>query len=97
MIATLQLISLIIVVLIVIGMIIKKLIRAGKIRYIFTSPHGEKVITNWKFFDQEEYDNIRSIYEKPDEADYIITDHKGDETIISIPFILAGKMTIQRH
>lgn len=69
----------------------------GKVRYIFTSPQGEKIITDWKTFNQEEYDIIISVHTHPEEAQYIKTDHKGTETIISIPFILNGFVQIERR
>lgn len=69
----------------------------GKVRYIFSSPQGEKIVTNWKTFDQGEYDTIVSVHTHPEEVTHITTDHKGIETIVSIPFILNGFIQLERR
>lgn len=69
----------------------------GKVRYIFSSPQGKKIITNWKTYDQEEYNTILSVHTHPEEATHIVTDHKGVETIVSIPFILNGFVQLERR
>lgn len=87
-----------ILILILLALLYLKTIRhKGKIRYIFSSPQGEKIITDWKTFNQEEYDTIISVHTHPEEAQYIKTDHKGTETIVSIPFILNGFIQIERR
>jgi len=92
--------TIIFILLVILLFVIYKLWRSslskGKVRYTFVSPQGEKIITNWKTFNQEEYDTIISVHTHPEESQYIKTDNEGTETIISIPFILNGYIMLER-
>jgi len=96
--STIVLIIIILLVLVVGGFaaIFRLYLTRGKVRYTFISQQGEQVITNWKAFNKDEYDAIFGIYKEPDGVDYLITDHKGTEVILSVLFIIGGRIHLER-